>query len=234
MHLTLLQLAIHPENGIPVPGYLIQTDSGANILVDTGFPRKHAIPGTTDQYLDEHNYIVNQLATLGLMPGDIHFLICTHFDPDHAGGHDAFPEAELIVQRRQYEVARAGMHPRFETMRTHWDDPRLRYRLIDGDTILLPGIELIETSGHVPGHQSVLVRLPETGSVLLAIDAVARAAQFDANERDIGPHDMDPSGVRTSTAKLVELARREHVTLTIFGHDAVQWQTLKKAPAYYR
>lgn len=38
-----------------------------------------------------------------------------------------------------------------------------RIRLVDGDTELLPGLELIETSGHVPGHQSVLVRLPKTG-----------------------------------------------------------------------
>jgi hypothetical protein len=37
----------------------------------------------------------------------------------------------------------------------------------------------VATGGHVPGHQSVLVRLPETGPVLLAIDAVPAAAYFD-------------------------------------------------------
>ena len=47
-----------------------------------------------------------------------------------------------------------------------------RIRLEDGDTELLPGFELTSTSGHVPGHQSVLVRLPKTGAVLLTIDAV--------------------------------------------------------------
>jgi N-acyl homoserine lactone hydrolase len=118
-------------------------------------------------------------------------------------------------------------------MRAHWDQPSLRYRLIDGDTALLPGIELIETSGHVPGHQSVLVRLPETGPVLLAIDAVTQAAHFDAERRELGPHDMDASGVRASTRKLIELSRREGVALVVFGHDAAQWPTLKKAPDYY-
>ena len=48
-----------------------------------------------------------------------------------------------------------------------------RIRLVDGDTELLPGITLIETSGHVPGHQSVLVRLSKTGAVLLTVDAVS-------------------------------------------------------------
>jgi N-acyl homoserine lactone hydrolase len=49
---------------------------------------------------------------------------------------------------------------------------------VDGDTELLPGLTLLETSGHTPGHQSVLVRLPQTGPVLLAIDAVVMERFF--------------------------------------------------------
>jgi N-acyl homoserine lactone hydrolase len=232
MRLYLFQMALMPTSGIPAPGYLIQTDDGANVLIDTGFPKHFEAP-SMDLRLDERDYIVNQLATLGLAPRDIHYLVCTQFDQDHAGGHDAFVDAELIVQRRHYEVARAGTHPRFERMRAHWDHPGLRYRLIDRDCTLLAGIELIETSGHVRGHQSVLVRLPQTGPVLLAIDAVTEAAQFDADRRELGPHDMDLASVCESTRKLVELARREGVALMVFGHDAAQWPTLKKAPDYY-
>jgi N-acyl homoserine lactone hydrolase len=232
MRLYLFQMAIVPTNGIPAVSYLIQTDDCTNILIDTGFPKNFEAP-SMDLRLDDRDYIVDQLAALGLAPRDIHYLVCTHFDQDHAGGHEAFPDAELIVQRQHYEVARAGTHPRFERMRAHWDHPSLHYRLIDGDTTLLPGIELIETSGHVPGHQSVLVRLPETGPVLLAIDAVTQAARFDAEVRVLGPHDMDLASMRASTRKLVELARREDVALVAFGHDSVQWSTLKKAPDYY-
>ncbi len=56
-------------------------------------------------------------------------------------------------------------------LRPQWDQPKARLRLVDGDTALLPGLELLETSGHVPDHQSVLVRLPKTGAILLTIDA---------------------------------------------------------------
>ena len=232
MRLYLFQMAILPTNGIPAVSYLIQTDDGTNILIDTGFPKNFEAP-SMDLRLDDRDYIVEQLAALGLSPHDIRYLVCTHFDQDHAGGHDAFREAELIVQRRHYEWARAGTYQRFERVRAYWDHPSLRYRLIDGDTTLLPGIELIETSGHVPGHQSVLVRLPQTGVVLLAIDAVTQAAQFDAEQRGLGPHDMDLADLRASTRKLVELARREEVALVVFGHDAAQWPTLKQAPDYY-
>jgi N-acyl homoserine lactone hydrolase len=232
MRLYLFQMAIVPANGIPAVSYLIQTDDGTNILIDSGFPKHFEAP-SMDLRLDDRDYIVNQLAGLGLTPRGIQYLVCTHFDQDHAGGHDAFPDAELVVQRRHYELAQSGNHPRFERMRTHWDHPGLRYRLIDGDTTLLPGIELIETSGHVPGHQSVLVRLPQTGPVLLAIDAVTQAAQFDTDRQELGPNDMDAASVRASTRRLVELARREGVALVVFGHDAAQRPTLKKAPDYY-
>jgi N-acyl homoserine lactone hydrolase len=175
--------------------------------------------------------VLEQLAWLGLRADDIDLLICTHFDGDHSGHHAAFTNAELIVQRQHYELARSG-YARFTSTRSQWDHPSLRYRLIDGDTELLPGLELIETSGHVSGHQSVLVRLPETGPVLLTIDAVPVQRAFTP-EREAGPMDMDEEMLRASTRKLLALVEREQVRLTVFGHDGDQWQTLKKAPDFY-
>lgn len=89
-----------------------------------------------------------------------------------------------------------------------------------------------ETSGHAPGHQSVLVRLPQTGPVLLTIDAVPEQKSFTP-DREADPFDEDEEALRASTRKLLDLVRREQVSLIIFGHDAEQWQTLKKAPNYY-
>jgi N-acyl homoserine lactone hydrolase len=233
MRLTLLQLAIHPEKGIPVPGYLIQTADGTNILIDSGFPKNYAPQALGGRQLADQDYIVNQLAALGLAPADIDYLICTHFDPDHAGGHDAFRGAELIVQREHYAFAKAGGHPRLALMQAHWDHPELRYRQIDGDTTLVPGVELIATGGHMPGHQSVLVRLPGAGVVILAIDAVAAGSDFRPDRQDIGPPDLDPEQTRRSAARLVELARREQAALVVFGHDPEQWPTLRRAPEFY-
>ncbi len=163
---------------MPVVCYLVQTSDGKNILIDSGFSKDmQSRPGMPP--VEHGKDVVEQLAMLGLQPGDIDMLICTHFDADHAGNHSKFTNAELIVQRQHYELARSG-HPRFAAIRHIWDHPALRYRLIDGDTELLPGIKLIETHGHTHGHQSVLVRLPETGPVLLAIDAVARQDSLQA------------------------------------------------------
>lgn len=214
---------------IPYPCYLVQMGDGQHILIDTGFPPNlPSRPG-----LQSSKNVVEQLALLDLQPDDIDILICTHFDLDHAGHHATFTNAELIVQRQHYELARSG-YPRFAPARPMWDHPALRYRLVDGDAALLPGIELLATHGHTRGHQSVLVRLPQTGPVLLTIDAVMAQSDF-TRDRQPSPLDDDTEGelVRAGACKLIDVVAREQVALIIFGHDGQQWQTLKKAPDSY-
>jgi len=231
--LYLMQVAtrFNPEVTwpIPYPCYLVQMSDGKHILIDTGWPEElPPWPG-----LQVNKNVIEQLALLGLQPVDIDILICTHFDLDHAGHHSAFTKAELIVQRQHYELARSG-YPRLASARPMWDHPDLHYQLVDGDTELLPGIELIETHGHVRGHQSVLVRLPHLGPVLLTIDAVMAQHYFRPNRQ---PHplddDQDGEAGRAGAQKLIDVAERERVALVIFGHDGELWQTLKKAPEYY-
>jgi N-acyl homoserine lactone hydrolase len=208
--------------------YLVQTGEG-NVLIDSGIPPDVPAPGIPP--LQHGKNVLEHLADLGLRPADIDILVATHFDVDHVGYHDAFANAELVVQRSHYELARGG-HERFASGRAHWDHPALRYRMVDGDAELLPGVTLIETSGHTHGHQSVLVRLPRTGPVLLTIDAVAMERLFTP-ERPPWPMDEDHELLRASTRKLLDLVEREHVALVVFGHDGAQWRTLDKAPAWY-
>jgi N-acyl homoserine lactone hydrolase len=237
MRLHLLQLAMFPPDDVPVPGYLVRMDDGTNVLVDTGFPREMiGVYRSSEQpmpRMDEEDFVVNRLAGIGVRPEDVAYVVCTHLDGDHAGNHDAFPGAEFVIQRAHLEAAREL--DRFQGIRRHWDAPGLRYRTVDGDTELLPGIELVESGGHVPGHQSVLVRLPRTGPVLLAIDAIPSSAQMDPEGRELTPFDMPEheAALRASTRKLLDVAEREGVTLFVRGHDAEQWRTLRKSPEFY-
>jgi N-acyl homoserine lactone hydrolase len=237
--LYLLQLGLLQPLSIPVPGYLIQTDDGKNVLIDTGFPYSfiEEPPGPQPplnlllEMLPE-DYVLNRLRSIGLQAADIHFLICSHFDPDHAGNHELFSNAELVVQRSHYEVARSG-RARYEVVCEHWDTPSLHYRLVDRDITLLPGIDLLETSGHVPGHQSVLISLIQTGPVLLTIDAIPSASMLDSETRVVFPdNDEDEAKTRASTRKLVEIAQLVGAFI-IHGHDHQQWPKLKHAPEYY-
>jgi N-acyl homoserine lactone hydrolase len=225
--LYLMQVGSMPEYQIPIVCYLVQTDDGKNILIDTGLPEN--LPEGESEFENGID-IIKQLDIIGLKPENINIVISTHYDGDHAGRHAAFKSAQYIVQRTHH--IDAEKNPRYAFVRTQWDQPMDRIVLIDGDVKLLPGLELIETSGHVPGHQSVLVRLPQIGPILLTIDAVPFGDEF---KRDKQNDDSNPETkeIRTSIIKLLDLVDREKIELVIFGHDTEQWKTLKKSPEFF-
>ncbi len=225
--LYLMQVGIMPEYHIPIVCYLVQTGDGRNILIDSGLPE--IIPEEASDFKNGHD-VIAQLAGIGLKPDDIDTVISTHYDVDHAGRHAAFTKADYVVQRAHH--LDAATNPRYASIRPEWDQPIERIRLVDGDTELLPGLTLIETGGHVPGHQSVLVRLPQTGAILLTVDAVPFAAGFTREMQDDGSN-PDAGAIHASTVKLLDLVEREQIDMVIFGHDMAQWQMLKEAPAFY-
>jgi N-acyl homoserine lactone hydrolase len=225
--LYLMEVGSMPEYKIPIVCYLVQTDDGKNILIDSGLPE--IMPEEETDFVNGQD-VIERLATIGLKPDDIDTVISTHYDIDHAGRHAAFTKAEYIVQRAHH--VDAATNPRFAANRPQWDQPTERIRLVDGDTELLPGLELIDTSGHVPGHQSVLVRLPKTGAIMLTVDAVPFAEGFTRDAQDDAGN-PDAEAIRASTIKLLDLVEREQVGLVIFGHDIGQWATLKKTPEFY-
>jgi N-acyl homoserine lactone hydrolase len=223
--LYLMLVGSMPEYQIPIVCYLVQTDDGRNILIDSGLPE--SMPEGESDFVNGQD-VIEQLAMIGLQPDDIDTVISTHYDIDHAGRHATFTKAQYVVQRAHH--LDAASNPRFAAIRPQWDQPSARIRFVDGDTEFLPGLNLIETSGHVVGHQSVLVRLPEMGAILLPIDAVPFASGFTREQQSDTP---DAGAIHASTVKLLDLVEREQIKLVIFGHDSEQWATLNIAPAFY-
>ncbi len=242
MRLYIMQMGLYTPVEYPVPfaAYLIQTDDGKNVLVDTGVDERYVAAIFNDQWenlikVEPSDQILNQLKALSLTPDDIDYVIATHFDEDHCGHNFLFRKAEFIVQKSHYELAKLGKEARFETCRSCWDRPELIYRQIEGDITLLPGIDLIMTNGHVVGHQSVIVHLPNTGAVLLAVDAIRDGDMLEPgiDPRTKSMFDMDGEELIVGVEKIKSLMTKEQVQLSVFGHDGKRWQSLKKSPAYY-
>ena len=176
--------------------------------------------------MTEADRLEARLAAAGLRPGDLAGVINTHLHFDHAGNNALFAGVPIYVQRAHYEQALGNPAYPNET----WNLPGLRYELLDGDTELFPGVELLLTPGHAPAHQSLLVTLGSGRRVLLCADAILSRANI---EHDNWESQADPAEARRSARRLVELAA-EHDALMIFGHDPVQMHELTYAPGAYR
>ena len=112
--------------------------------------------------------LLDGLERLNVQPENIHLVINTHLHADHCAGNTrfdddgaavaTFPNAEYVVQRREYEDA---CHPNERTAGTYYDvnwDALMKsgqMRLLDGDAELAPGVWGVVTPGHTPGHMSV-------------------------------------------------------------------------------
>jgi N-acyl homoserine lactone hydrolase len=220
---------------IPVPVYLIRTDGGANVLVDTGMHPAHIDDpyhsfgienvDTILSLMQPEDRLESRLGEVGLELADITHVINTHLHPDHCGGNFLFPNAEFIVQREQYDEALG--HPEIPDELFH--RPELHYRMLDGDEELFGGVRAIVVSGHAQGLQGLLLSLPHSGSILIAGDAIDTAEHL---ERDLWTHCPDPELARESAQRLQQLAAEEDALL-LYGHDAAQWQTLRLSPLFY-
>ncbi len=232
-------MAWEPDRGerykAQAAGFLIQTDDGKNILVDTGLAPEHMedpecrFPaGDLTVTMTPEDDVRSRLAEIGLRPDDVDIVVQTHFDFDHCGGNRHFPNATFVVQREQYEYAKEnpGRCPPVD-----WDRSELSYRLIDGEQELVPGVELLVTPGHAPGHMSVILRgLKNTGTVILSADAAHTHREF---EEELLGGSPDDEQILASMQRLKKIRDAEDATL-IVCHDVDAWNGWYKiSPDYY-
>ncbi len=216
---------------IGIPGFLIETDRGARILVDTGFDplyaRDPAAAEARDHLSDfgvlidysDHNAAPGQLARLGLAPADITHLVLSHGHIDHVGALALFSCPVLLTA-----AERSTPRPRYWAASQPLAWPDLPYVTITAETAFCTGLHLLPTPGHTPGHLSLLVSLGGR-HFLLAGDAINRASE----PAEGFPDAMDPRLAAGSAARLQALQARLGAMM-IWGHDPSQWQALPKAP----
>jgi glyoxylase-like metal-dependent hydrolase (beta-lactamase superfamily II) len=169
--------------------FLIQTDD-KNILVDAGFnPEGAAYLKSQGRaiFVEPEDYLPARLKeAAGLSMDDIDMVILTHIHRDHTGWLGQFKNAEVIAQKEDY--AQSVLEPVTFINPVAPAKPYLerdiKWKLVVGDQVVMPGIALVTTPGHTMGHQAVIVDLPKTGKVMLVGDSVL---DLDCLERELIP-----------------------------------------------
>jgi N-acyl homoserine lactone hydrolase len=167
--------------------------------------------------------LASQLDAIGVKPADIKWLAVSHTHPDHTGNVEMFPQAMLYVQKAEYDWPGANNAPRFK--------PEHPVTKLDGDRDVFGdgSITIIATPGHTPGHQSLMVKLPKSGPVLLSGDAVHFKSNWDNRGVPVGNTGQEQTVA--SMKKLADLMAKEKAALWI-NHDKAQRDSQKMAPDY--
>jgi len=165
-----------------------------------------------------------QLDQLGIKPADIKGMAVSHTHPDHVGNVELFPTATLYVQKAEYEWPGANNVPRFK--------PEHPVTKLDGDRDLFGdgSVTILSTPGHTPGHQSLLVKLPKTGAVVLSGDAAHFKDNWD--NRRVPSINFNKEQTQASMQKLSDTLAKEKAQLWI-NHDKAQRDGLKMSPEFY-
>ncbi|SCB53612.1 Glyoxylase, beta-lactamase superfamily II [Bradyrhizobium shewense] len=165
-----------------------------------------------------------QLEQLGLKPDDVKAMAVSHTHPDHTGNVELFPQATLNVQKAEYDWPGANNEPRFK--------PSHPVELLNGDKDVFGdgSVTILSTPGHTPGHQSLLVKLPKTGAVVLSGDAVHFRDNWD--NRRVPSMNVDKDQSAASMQKIADTLAKEKAQLWI-NHDKAQRDSQKLAPEFY-
>ena len=197
-----------------------------NILIDTGVGPKD-MDGRREEYGLVPSRLLKDLRCEGLSAKDIDAVILSRLDFDHCGGCSrldrsgacvpTFPRATHYIQSECYEEA-LNPNERCEGMFRHSDfeplEERDQLELLDGDTVIMPGLEVKVANGPCRGHQIVLINL---GGERIAYLGDLVPTPHHLNLASISAYDRYPQETLEMKKEVLGQAERDG-WLLVFGH----------------
>jgi glyoxylase-like metal-dependent hydrolase (beta-lactamase superfamily II) len=220
------------------PCFLIVHPRGS-LMWDTGeIPDSAFKDGVSPQKLNTFTVdrpLLPQLAAIGYTPANITYMALSHYHGDHVANASLFAGSTWIVQKGDRDPILA---PRPAGSRV--PDPKFFEGLADSKTVLLNGedhdvfgdgtVVIKSTPGHTPGHQSLYLKLANTGNVLLSGDLYHYPEEITYKKVPA----TDPNREQTAKSREVieAFVKQNHAQLWI-QHDYTAGTKRKIAPEYY-
>lgn len=189
----------------------------AIVLVDTGIG-EHIPSEDVETMRFVRTPIPDALGDVGLEPADIDLVLNCHLHADHAGGNVHFRGTPILVQPEELTAAGEAQY----TVREDVDLDDGAYEEREGEYEALPGIRVVPTPGHSPGHQSMAIDT-DAGLLVLAGQCFRDASGF---ARAVTAHRLASEGYEHAPETPVWLPRLLELApyRVAFGHDLAVWQ----------
>ncbi len=209
------------EHGLPTQGESLT--SCTSLYIESGKHRVLVDAGG-DPHAPPCGRLARNLRQMGSDAGSIDTLIISHAHPDHIGGilgpngQLTFPNARYVMAKDEWEFwmdkpdletlpAGEGVGAMMlESVGKMLPPIRERVELMDGEQEILPGIRLVPSPGHTPGHLAIEVR--SEGEVLLdVVDGILHPALVERQEW-YSAFDLHPQTMQASRQLLLERAAK--------------------------
>lgn len=204
-------------------------DGKHNVLLDTGlgWGLDHK-----SSYTDTSNLLTN-LDIFGLSPSDITHVVLSHLHFDHAAGstfvdsntstQPTMSYANYFIQKKEWYYALEQVDKKKHILGAGYELDEF-YKLAAEDKLvmitdtyyeLLPGIELIRTGGHTPGHQ--IVKIQDAGETAYFLGDLV-PSEHHLNHYAMRHMDIDPIQSKKAKTLILRQALKEN-SLLLFYHS---------------
>ncbi len=209
-----------------IGGFLMQT-AGRNILVDTGYGPQHAeAPGLGPIV---GGRLLQSLATTGLEPRDIDTVLYSHLHVDHIGWTSrvvngervlTFSRATHLLMATEWDFWRApepgslqeAIGPGLTEVRQPLEN---HTEFVSDGQVIAPGVTVLATPGHTPGHLSLVVSSGAERAIILG-DVMHCPVQFDEADWSV-VFDVDKELARRTRERLMK-ELEDPATISADGH----------------
>jgi N-acyl homoserine lactone hydrolase len=204
--------------------YLIKHDNDY-LLWDTG----HSM---TTPNVAPKTSLVDLLGQINVKPEQIKYVGISHYHGDHVGQVASFPKSTLLIGKGDWDVVTLPKPPEGANPVpfANWikGESKVEPVALDKDVFGDGSVIMLYTPGHTPGHHSLLVKLPQMGTVLLSGDLMHFRENYDSN--GVPAFNTDRSQTLASLDRVKKIAAASKATV-IIQHDARDLDKLPTFPA---
>ena len=212
------------------PMGLIIYDTGNNVAISDGNCTSHwneGFCGLLQPSQTRDDVIDKILERVGFSVDDVKIVITSHSHLDHIGNIEMFPNAIHVIQKK--ELYQAWWPEKFQRGGAHvmadYDDARdFTYFELNGDYDLFGdgSVVVVSTPGHTLGHQSVKVRMNDTGTVILTQDAVWVKENLEGHPAGLNYSILD----YTNSVNRIKMIRDIENAQIWMGHSMEQYEAM--------